>query len=406
MGGKSYIRLTAVIIMCFFILFNLSGCGKNSTITTETDLQEVPVEIVKAARGTIYDTVKTSGRITPHVEINVVPKIGGKVEKVNFDIGDIVKEGDVLLTLESRDIASSVKQAEAAVTMAEANYRSLSEGTLDKQLEQAEANFLNAKENYERMQVLYDEGAVSKQQFDAAKLQYTVAKTQYESAKIAAPGNLEAAGAQLKQAQAGLELARSQLENTVIKSPVSGMVASKSVNVGEMAAPGYPVFTIVNIDKVYVDLDISEVNIGSVEKGQKVSVTVSAADKTEFSGIITNVSPSADPRSRTFPVRVEIDNAEHILKGGMFAQVLIQTEKKEDAVLVPEESVVDMGTEKVVFVVNDDTAYKKSVVVGINDGINVEIIKGIKEGEQVVKAGQHLLRDKTKVSVVNRGDKE
>ena len=90
----------------------------------------------------------------------------------------------------------------------------------------------------------------------------------------------------------------------------------------------------------------------------------------------------------------------------MFAQVLIQTEKKEDAVLVPEESVVDMGTEKVVFVVNDDTAYKKSVVVGINDGINVEIIKGIKEGEQVVKAGQHLLRDKTKVSVVNRGDKE
>ena len=119
------------------------------------------------------------------------------------------------------------------------------------------------------MQVLYDEGAVSKQQFDAAKLQYTVAKTQYESAKIAAPGNLEAAGAQLKQAQAGLELARSQLENTVIKSPVSGMVASKSVNVGEMAAPGYPVFTIVNIDKVYADLDISEVNIGSVEKGRK-----------------------------------------------------------------------------------------------------------------------------------------
>lgn len=406
MGGKKYIRLAVLIMLCFFILLNLSGCGKNTSITTETDLQEVPVEIVNVSRGTIFDTVKTSGRITPHVEINVVPKIGGKVEKVNFEIGDIVNEGDVLLTLESRDIASNVRQAEAAVTMAGANYKSLSEGTLEKQLEQAEAGYLNAKENYESMQALYDEGAVSKQQFDAVKLQYTVAKTQYESAKIAAPGNLEAAGAQLKQAQAGLDFARSQLENTVIKSPASGMVSMKSISVGEMAAPGYPVFTVVNIDKVYVDLDISEMSIGSLEKGQEVSVIVSAVDNTEFDGIITNVSPSADQRSRTFPVRVEIDNAEHVLKGGMFAQVLIRTDKKEDTVLVPQDSIVDLGTEKVVFVVNDDMAYKKSVVTGINDGVNVEIIKGVKEGEKVVTVGQHLLRDKTKVSVVNRGDKE
>ncbi|HHY13176.1 MAG TPA: biotin/lipoyl-binding protein [Thermoanaerobacterales bacterium] len=192
MGEKRYIRLAIIIVISFLLLFNLVGCGRNSSITTETDLQNVVVETTVAKKGVIFDTIKTNGRITPRVEIHVVPKIGGKVEKVNFGIGDTVKEGDVLLVLESKDIASNVKQAEAAVTMAESNYKSLTGGTLEKQLEQAEANYLNAKENYESMQDLYEEGAVSKQQFDGVKLQYTIAKTQYESAEISAPGNLKA----------------------------------------------------------------------------------------------------------------------------------------------------------------------------------------------------------------------
>ncbi|HHY13091.1 MAG TPA: efflux RND transporter periplasmic adaptor subunit, partial [Thermoanaerobacterales bacterium] len=252
---------------------------------------------------------------------------------------------------------------------------------------------------------LYEEGAVSKQQFDGVKLQYTLAKTQYESAQISVPGNLNAAEAQLKQAQAGLELARSQLENSIIKSPATGVVSLRDIDEGDMAAPGNPVFTIVNLDEVHIDLNISEKNIGNLEKGQEVSVIVSATNKSEFIGSITNVSPSADPRTRSFPVRVEIDNSKHILKGGMFAQVLIKTQKIEDALLVPQEAVIDMGTEKVVYVIEDDIAYKRSVVTGINDGENIEIISGIKNGDNIVIVGQNLLRDKTKVSVADRGDK-
>ena len=357
--GKKIHKISDNNFISFTIVL-FSRLWENSSITTETNLQDVVVETA-VAKGVIFDTIKTNGRITPRVEIHVVPKIGGKVEKINFGIGDNVKEGDILLVLESKDIALNVKQAEAAVTMAESNYKSLTGGTLEKQLEQAEANYLNAKENYESMQDLYEEGAVSKQQFDSVKLQYTIAKTQYESAQISAPGNLNAAEAQLKQAQAGLELARSQLENSIIKSPATGVVSLRNVDEGDMVAPGNPVFTIVNLDDVHIDLDISEKNIVSLEKGQEVSVIVSAANKSEFTGSIINVSPSADPRTRSFPVRVEIDNSEHILKGGMYAQVIIKTRKKEDALLVPRKLLL-IWNEKVVYVIEDDIAYKRSIV--------------------------------------------
>lgn len=403
--SRGYIKRTAIALLFFLITVNLAACGKKDRQPVKTEEHRIPVRIAAAARGDIYEVVKVSGKISPGVEVNVFSKLAGKVESVNFDIGDKVKKGDVLFALDRTDLINQVKQAEAALSMAEANYSSLSGGTLPKQVEQAEANYLNAKDNYERMKALYEEGAVSKQQFESVELQYTVAKSQYESISLSAPDNLKAAEAQMKQAQAALELARSQLENAVVTSPVSGIVAMRNINPGEMASPGVPVFTIVNLDRVFVEVNISESIINKVKMGQEVAVRVASADNGEFKGIVTNISPAADPMTRAFPAKVELDNADHTLKGGMFAEILLPTDRRENVIIVPQEAVLDMGNEKIVFVIQGDTAYKRSVVVGIKDGTNIEIINGVKEGENVVVSGQNTLRDKAEVFIVNEGNR-
>lgn len=403
--SRGYIKRTAIALLFFLAAASLTACGKKDQQPVNTEDHRVPVEVKAAARGDIYDLVRVNGRVSPAVEINVFSKLAGKVESVNYDIGDRVKKGDVLFALERTDFINQVKQAEAALSMAEANYSSLAGGTLLKQLEQAEANYLNAKENYERMKALYEEGAVSKQQFEGVELQFTLAKAQYESAVIAAPSNLKAAEAQVKQAQAALELARSQLENAVVVSPVSGIVAAKNVNPGEMVSPGMPVFTIVDLDKVFVEVNISESIINRVQIGQEVQVRVSSAGNGEFKGIVTNISPSADPRTRAFLAKIELDNPGHRLKGGMFAEVILPTDKRENVILVPQEAVLDMGNEKIVFVVMENTAYRRSVAVGIKDGRDIEIVSGIEEGENVVVAGQYTLRDKARVLIVNEEDR-
>ncbi len=380
-----------IILVCFALI--VSGCGKKE-VQTATEEKKVPVKVSRVIKGDIVEITTLSGEIQPILKVDVFPKISGKVKAVEVEMGDKVRKGQVLARIDDSDFAAQVKQAKAALAMARAG------------LEQARANYENARENYEKYKKLYEEGAVSKQQFDSIKLQYEIARAQYEKAQGEVSSTMKGAEAQVVQAEAALELAQSQLDATRITSPISGIVFMKNIEPGEMAAPAAPVFTIVDIDKVVAQVDVSERIVNEIEKGQVVKVKVDAVENGVFKGRITHIAPAADPRTKKFPVKIEIDNPEMKLKGGMFVRVELPIRQRDNVLKVPSYAVIDKGDEKVVFIVQGDRAFKRSVKTGIKgiDGF-VEVVSGLTQNDKIVVEGQYSLKDRVLVEIVD-GDKK
>jgi len=384
-------RILIIILVCFVLI--VSGCGKKEV---ETAIEEkiVPVKVSRVIKGDIMEITTLSGEIQPILKVDVFPKVSGKVKAVEVEMGDTVRKGQVLARIDDSDFAAQVKQAKAALAMARAG------------LEQARANYENARENYEKYKKLYEEGAVSKQQFDSIKLQYEIARAQYEKAQGEVSSTMKGAEAQVVQAEAALELAQSQLDATKITSPISGIVSMKNIEPGEMAAPAAPVFTIVDINKVVAQVDVSERIVNEIEKGQVVKVEVDAVENEVFEGRITHIAPAADPRTKKFPVKIEIDNPEMKLKGGMFARVELPTRQRDNVLKVPSYAVIDKGDEKVVFIVQGNRAFKRRVETGIKDRDGfVEVISGLTQNDKIVVEGQYSLKDRALVEIVD-GDKK
>ncbi|MEW6448447.1 MAG: efflux RND transporter periplasmic adaptor subunit [Bacillota bacterium] len=365
----------------------------------------VPVTVVKAAAGRLDRSERLSGKVMAGEEVTLAPKIAGKVGAVLVDVGQEVKAGQVLLRLDAPEIEAAVQQAEAAVRVAEAglNQAALGVERAKAALEQAQEGYRLAEANYERGKVLLEQEAISQADFE----------TRFEQPYITAAGALKTAEAgyrqavdqkenlapaQLAQAQAALLAARTNRANTVVTAPISGMVASRNVDPGELASPQAPALTIVAIDPVLAEIGAAEEQISGIEVGQEVKVFIPAARAAPFSGKIKSISPAPDPRSKAYTVRVTVPNPAHLIKPGMFAEVALGAGAA--AVLVPRDAVVMRNSTPVLFMVQGNKAVLRRVETGASDGRNIEVRKGLKPGERVVVSGQERLVSGTPVTVV------
>ncbi|MBF7081574.1 efflux RND transporter periplasmic adaptor subunit [Desulfallas sp. Bu1-1] len=364
----------------------LAGCGKGKDqVKAEGDELIVSVRTAAAEKGVLADTTVVSGKLEALASSDVVPGgQGGKVYSVNVQVGDRVSKGQTLVTLEHAALAAAVRQAEQGVAQAEAA------------LEVSRITYEQAKANYERGKQLYESGAIPQAgptgYETAYEIPYKQAKIDYEQAKPA----------MLAAARATLAGAREQYNNAFIKSPISGVVTAVNVDPGELASPASPtpVVSVVNLDKVVVKATVTENLINKIKQGQQVPVLVSAVSAKPFTGTITNIALAADPVSKAYPIKVQIDNPGYLLKPGMFAEVQLSGEQKE-TLLVPREAVVKSNGKDIVWVVKDGKAGSRPVTVGISDGKKIEIKKGLKEGEQVVVSGQDTLQENAKVEIKN-----
>ncbi|MDI6601616.1 MAG: efflux RND transporter periplasmic adaptor subunit [Thermoanaerobacteraceae bacterium] len=376
--SKRYPVIIVSIIMILTIV--LGGCGTTKNTSSVPEEQVVTVSTIKATTGDISEFSNLVGTLKPNEMVNVVPKMPGKVVSVNFDVGDRVNAGDVLFRIDDTDIQNQVKSAEAALNMAEANY------TLNKQkYEQSQADFA-------RYEALYKEGAISQQQYEQTKLSVS-------------PDMLKLYEAQLEQAQAAYNTAKTQLDNTVVTSPITGVVASKNINVGEMAASTMPSFVIVDNSSMFVEVNLTDSLINRVKPGDKVTVRIREAEGQAVEGIVDTVAPAADQRTGLFPAKIKIDNKDGSLKAGMTATVVLPSETKNGVVIVPKEAVVIQNTVSVVFTVKDGKSVRNVVTTGISDDKNIEIVSGIKAGDEVIVKGQNLLSGGEKLKIENGGSK-
>lgn len=381
-GAEFKHRLLPVVLLLAAMLV-LAGCGQDQKQTGEGD-SSVPVRVASVEKGSLADTTVVTGKLEALAYSNVVPGgQGGKVYSVNVKVGDRVSKGQTLVTLEHASLQAAVQQAEQGVVQAEAA------------LEVARINYEQAAANYERGKQLYESGAIPQAGpagFETAyEIPYRQAKIDYEQVKPAMVAN----------ARAALAMAKEQYNNAFIKSPISGVVTAVNVNPGELASPAspVPVVSVVNLDKVVVKATVTEDQINKLKEGQEVPVLVSAVSSEPFTGVITSIALAADQQSLAYPIKVQIDNPEHLLKPGMFAEVQLQ-DKKEGVLVVPREAVVTLGGRDVVWVVENNRAVIRPVTVGVSDGKKIEIKTGLEAGQQVVISGQDSLQENAVVEII------
>ena len=370
--------LAYILLVLVLALSLLSGCEKEKEVVKETELS---VSTVKAEKRNIAQAVKYPGTVRGVNEVYIMAKVPARVTAIYVKPGDRVSAGQTLLTLDSSDYESTIRNAEAVVALAEAGKK-----THEIQLE-------NARLGYERIQKLFDAGAASQRDLEAAKSAVEMLET----------GSTEAS---LEQAQAALLGAQTQLSHCTITSPISGVVGSVNLSLGDTASPTSPAATVSDTSRLEIETLVSESEVSYIKTGTEVNVLVKAAGEKPFKGKVDSVASVADPMKRNYTVKVVLDNPDNKIKSGMFAEVVISTVSKDDVLTVALAAVIPRSGRQIVYTVdNKNRAREIEVQTGLRDNNYVEIVSGLKGGEKVITKGNTLVNNGTLVRVVSGGAK-
>jgi len=376
MNSKIFLFL---MVIAFLLI---SGCGKSDDDNSEEIIAAVPVEMTTVELGNIEKTFHFFGNVTADQEIRVYSTIPNRITAINVEKGDKVEAGDLLAEIDTEKIRQAVTQAEAG-------------------LESAQAQFESVDAEWQRIKTLYADNAISQSQYDAVKAQRN------------------AAGSGVKQMKAVLSTAKSQLQDTRITAPISGTISERNFEVGDLAVPQIPLFTVVKMDPVLVEVNVIERHINVIQPGQKAWITVSGYPDTVFQGRIKQVNPTLNPMTRTAKAEIEVPNPNLNLRPGMFANVSVVIEEKFSVPVIPKYSIIEktslnyeagqLTTNKVkinrhVFVIEDSIAVRREITIGIEDRTRAEVVSGLIGAENIVLVGQHNLTDSALVDIITAAE--
>ena len=323
-----------------------SGMDDNNQIDTDI----IPVEVTQVKRGLISDFILLSTNLETEKMASVYSRVQGLIDNISAEEGDNVKKDQILMTLEADEYV-----------LAE---------------EKARLNYLSQKSDFDRMQAMYEENLLSKEEFEKAKFALQGLEVDWKQAKL-------------------------NLSYTRIKAPIAGVVGDRLIKPGDRIQPADKLYTVINTSEMIAVVYAPEKQLGSVVKNQRAYITSDHLAGEQYEGWIKRVSPVVDPQSGTFKITVGVKNPNNILKAGMFINTHIITATHENAVLIPKTAIVYENEQLSVYVVRDSMANKVTLKVGFQDHEKIESLEGIEEGDQIIVVGQAGLKDKTKVRIVN-----
>ncbi|MFX4262634.1 efflux RND transporter periplasmic adaptor subunit [Pelotomaculum propionicicum] len=390
---KSIMIAVGLLVM---VTFALAGCGAKTggKKTGGGVVDKTTAQVGRLSGGTVV-----SGKLEALNSANVVPKTAGRVATVMVDVGSEVAGGDLLLSLDAADLEALVELNAAQLEKARNSDLPAQKNSAEFNLANSEALFKTCEADYERYKQLFSSGSVSSQQFEQVEKQYLQARASYESAQKALEILVNATIPEtIRQYEAQLKKARADFANTAVRAPFSGVITAKNINPGEMVSPTVPVISIVNLDTVMVQANVGEDQVNAIQVGQKLMVRVSSVREEPFPGTVTNVAQAASPATKAYPVKIVIENPQHILKPGMFAEVALNT-SEEEGIIIPEEALAQDENGSFVWVVDNGRAARRGVEAGHSDGRYVIIKSGLSEGETIAATGIDTLQDGMEVTV-------
>jgi RND family efflux transporter MFP subunit len=336
----------------------------------------VAVETAEVARSTVRDVGLFSGSLQPRARFVVAPKVGGRLEKLYVDVGDVVYSGQPIATLDGQEYAQQVDQARAALAVAEAN------------LEDARIALEAARREMKRASELRDKKIASASEFDTASDQLSQAQARHELVQ-----------AQVRQQQVALELAQARLSDARImadweESSGSRVIGERFVDVGALLKANDPIVSVLDIGSLQAAIQIPEQSYGRIRTGQSAVVTTDILPGRRFSGRVVRMAPFLQENSRQAEVWIEVPNPDGSLKPGMFVKVELEFARRENVVTIPSSALVRNEDRQGVFLVDTEAGKARFVPVttGITDGDRVEVLDPPLSG-LVVTLGQHLLQD-------------
>lgn len=410
---KKTLIVIALLVVAAVAVNGITSAKKNKEIEVKQDIKNVKAQ--KINLGSISAEVEYAGNLKPAKEVAVFSKNGGKIASVNVNVGDKVSVGQVLYTLDKSELEANLRSQQAALDGANADLEKTSDSSQAQQISQAEqavgkaqVQFNNTEDNYNKMQKLYESGAISKKELDDSKKQYDDAYIDLKAAQDSlniienkiGPQSTRSAAARVGQAQAGVNTAQIQVNNATITSPITGVVSSKDAEIGQMASGQSGSVTVIDSSSLTAEITVPDKMLGKIQIGQSVPVIITALDNKKISGVIDVISPNVNSKDNSYIVKVKIDNSKDELKAGMFAKVSLQAEGKDNVLTVPNQAIKIENGVNYIYVVENSKVRKVSIDTGISNDKSTEVIGNIKAGADIITEGQNLLDDGEKVSIV------
>ena len=359
-----------------------------------------PAKLVKAERGDLARSVVATGKIEAITKVEIKSKASGIIQKLPVDIGDVVRQGQVICELDKNDLLPRVNEARAALSTAEAALQSAKADYERYQVEALGPDLPFLKRDMERARKMFADGLVSQAARDEAEKQYELALNRQRSATVnlgVARAAIAKAEAQLEQSRAVLARAEEDFRNATIVSPIDGVVLSRDREVGDavssiltMGSGATLIMTLGNLNEVYVKGKVDESDLGKVYLGQPARIVVESLKDQKFTGRVTMIAPMGVEKDNvtTFEVRVSISNLSGKLRAQMTANAEIILEEKKGVLMVPEGAILykkDKSTEVEIPDPASETGKRRiAVATGISNGAKTEIVRGLNEGQQVI----------------------
>lgn len=341
----------AFVLFAALVLVLLNNRAQLEAKARNDKISAYPVTVSTVELKEVADNIVLVGTIVGDNNVQIVSEAQGKVTGVFAKVGDYKSAGSVIAQLDDE-----LKQSA---------------------YETAQVNFEKSKKDFERYDILYKNKSVSDVQYEQAKLAFYDAQSMYVAAK-------------------------KDYENTKITAPISGVITSRSIDIGTYVNKNTPVADIVDISKLKVKIGVAEKDVFSLKKGDKVSVTTDVYPGVQFSGTIATISDQGD-LAHNYAVEVSLTNSrEHPLKSGMFGKVTFLPKSTAPRLIVSRDALLGSIKDPQVFVVENGVVHLRNVTVGGVYDNNLEVIKGLNKGDKVVVNGQNNLEENTAVYVINK----
>ena len=354
---------TALILTSFamvFVILTFTGCFKKEEKAVKEKVVNVRAALVE--KRSLKPFIESVGTLKPDEEVVVSSEIDGILRELKVQEGSVVSKGMLLAQINDTDYRLELSRAEAA-------------------LRQVNASLANAKVEFERKEALYKEALVTRQQYDDM-----VAR------RLLAEGEVDRAGGTL-------DLAREKLAKTKIHAPIAGIIREKKVTPGDYVRNGTPLLYLTRNNPIKLSFTVSEKDVARLKTGQECLFKVDAFPEREFKGKLSVIYPNLEERTRSLQVEALVPNPQLLLKPGLFARVTLYTGGAVDKAIVPVTALLYENNKIKVFVVEGDQAKERIVQVGGKYGEYMEIVEGLKGGEQLVVVGQNNLAEGVKVNV-------
>jgi multidrug resistance efflux pump len=410
-----WLLLAILVVVAALALYRVWGFTQKRSGTQRATRMEVPVQVIPVVAKPLTYSIKVTGDILPLMQVDLIPKVSGYLERIDVHIGDIVKQGQVIAQIDRTDFLHKVREIEAKVAQAKAQMAEIETGTRPEELRQAEeavkqaqSRFENAKLQHERIEALYKREVISKKEQDVADMEYTVAEAQlaasHQQLKLLRDGARQevrdATLAKLREMEAILEQERNHLKDTKIGAPFQGEISRKYVDAGAFVSSSTPLVNLMYTETLKIVANVLEKDVPLLKPGMKAKIRVESYPERIFEGRVEKINSALDLSTRTLQAEIWIPNLDRSLKPGMFSNVEVVLLEKPQALIIPREAILEAGSEMSVFVVEGKQAVRRSITVGYEQDRMVEVLKGLNERDQVVIKGQQLIKEGSTIRII------